>query len=91
VFLGDRTQRIPDVPERQRDHLVPQREVDGRQSVEAEDPDQRAQRQPVDEQRGEDIARCQYGDEPLDRSVDRRVLGDRERQGERHRAAQAAP
>ena len=74
-----------------RDHLVGQCLIDGREPVESETADHLAQGGPLDDQRKQRETRGENADQTLDLDRDRRVFGDRKRQRQRHRAAQATP
>ena len=72
-------------------HLIAQRLIDRGQPVDAEQMDHRAQRRAVDQKRDQHESGRQDRNEALDLGIDGPVLGDRERERERHRTAQAAP
>ena len=91
VLLRGVPHRIAHVGQRQGQYLAAHRLVQRRQPVELQQADDAAQAQPVDQQREQHETGRQHRDEVLDRRVDALVLGHRQRQRQRDRAAQPAP
>ena len=91
VFARGLAHRVAHIGQRQRQHLVAQRLVERRQAIELEQMDDRPQGQPVDEQGEQHEPGRERGDEVLHRRVDVLVLGHRQCQRQRDRAAQPAP
>ena len=83
--------RLADLGVRQCEHAVAQRLIAQRQAIEAQHPDHQPQRGAVDEEREQDKAGRQDGDEASYLGSKRRILGDRERQHQRQCSAQPAP
>jgi hypothetical protein len=84
-------QAVEDLALGQRQGAAAEDTLHGIELVDAQPPDQRAERGRLDQQREQDEARRQHRDQVPDIGRHARVLADRQRQGQGDRAAHAAP